>query len=306
LFIVNSAGVPSVARFVRVPVNQPPTAAISSPAANVTVQAGGSVSFAGSGNDPDGTVANYSWTFPGGSPAASSLAAPGLVTYATPGTYAASLTVTDNAGVASTPVIRTITVADFSLSATPTSQTVTAGGSATFTVGVTPSSGFTGTVTFSIAGLPSGATASFTPTTVQTSGSTSLKVTTNSSTPPGNYVLAISGSTGSLTHTANVTLAVTGDFSISVAPSSVTVPAGKDATYTVTIGAGFTGIVTLSVQGLPKITNARFAPSSIVNSGQSTLTVSPKKNAASGTSTLTITGTGGNASHSATATLVIQ
>jgi len=306
LFIVNSAGIPSVARFIRVPVNQPPTAAITSPSTNVTIQAGGSVSFAGGGSDSDGTIANYSWTFSGGSPAASSLPTPGPVTYATPGIYTAALTVADNAGVTSTPVVRSVTVPDFSLSATPTSQTIAAGGSATFTVGVTPGSGFAGTVTFGITGLPSGATASFTPAAVLTAGSTSLTVTTNASTPSGNYVLAITGSTGSVIHTNNVTLTVNGDFSISVAPSSVAVAAGKNATYTVTIGPGFVGTVTLSVRGLPKMTTAKFSPSSVVNSGASTLTVSPKKNAASGPSTLTITGTGGNTSHSASATLVIQ
>jgi hypothetical protein len=306
LFLVNSAGVPSVARFIRVPVNQPPTAAMTSPSTNVTVQAGTPISFAGSGSDPDGTIASYSWTFPGGSPAASSLPAPGPVTYATPGTYTAALTVTDNAGGTSTPVLRTITVPDFSLSATPPSQAIVTGASATFTVGVTPGAGFAAAVAFSITGLPTGATASFSPTTVLTSGSTSLKVTTNASTPPGNYLLAITGSTGSLSHTINVTLAVNGDFSIAVAPSSLTVAGGKNGTYTVTVGPGFTGTVTLSVQGLPRMTTAKFSPASIVNSGTSTLTVSPKKNAAPGPSTLTITGTGGNISHTASATLVIQ
>jgi hypothetical protein len=306
LFLVNSAGVPSVARFIRVPVNQPPTAAITSPSTSVTVQAGNSVSFAGSGSDPDGAIANYSWTFPGGSPSASSLSTPGQVSYATPGTYTASLTVTDNAGAKSTPVVRTITVPDFSLSATPASQTVGTGGSTAFTIGVTPGAGFADTVTFSVAGLPAGATASFSPTSVISSGSTSLTVTTNASTPSGSYALTVTGSTGSITHTINVTLVVNGDFSITVTPSSVTVPAGKNATYAVTVGSGFTGTLTLSVQNLPRTTSAKFSPASIVNSGSSTLTVSPKKNAPSGTSRLTITATGGNMSHSATATLVIQ
>ena len=46
--------------------------------------------------DPDGTISAYAWTFPGGSPASSSVASPGNVTYATPGTYVATLRVTDN------------------------------------------------------------------------------------------------------------------------------------------------------------------------------------------------------------------
>src|SRR5438128_1783692 len=97
LFLVNSGGVPSLARFVQLSAsipNQPPSATITSPAGNVTVNPGQSVSFSGTGSDPDGTVAAYSWTFPGGSPRSSSVAAPGNVTYSTPGTYVASFTVT--------------------------------------------------------------------------------------------------------------------------------------------------------------------------------------------------------------------
>ena len=52
LFVLNSAGVPSVARFVKLAAsipNQAPTATIISPATNVTVSAGQSVSFSGNG-----------------------------------------------------------------------------------------------------------------------------------------------------------------------------------------------------------------------------------------------------------------
>src|SRR5204862_2614703 len=84
LFVLNSAGVPSVAAFVRLAAgvaNQPPTATITSPASNVTVNPGGSVSFAGFGSDPDGSISAYSWSFPGGSPSSSSVATPGNVAY---------------------------------------------------------------------------------------------------------------------------------------------------------------------------------------------------------------------------------
>ena len=57
LFILNAAGVPSVARFVQLSTsisNQPPTAIINSPATNVTIAPGGSVFFSGSGSDPEG------------------------------------------------------------------------------------------------------------------------------------------------------------------------------------------------------------------------------------------------------------
>ena len=70
LFLLNQAGVPSVASFVRLgpaPANQPPSASITSPLGDVTIPAGQSVSFSGTGSDPDGTISAYTWTFPGGS-----------------------------------------------------------------------------------------------------------------------------------------------------------------------------------------------------------------------------------------------
>ena len=88
LFILNSAGVPSVATFVHLSssTNQPPTATIDTPAGNVTINPGGSVLFQGSGGgDPDGTVDGYSWTFPGGIPASSSSPRPAASSTRRPG-----------------------------------------------------------------------------------------------------------------------------------------------------------------------------------------------------------------------------
>src|SRR6185295_4062411 len=95
LFVLTAAGVPSVAPFVRLTLqNQAPTAAITSPPGNVTINPGGSVSFAGTGSDPDGSISTYAWTFAGGNPASSTQANAGAVTYSTPGSYTASFRVT--------------------------------------------------------------------------------------------------------------------------------------------------------------------------------------------------------------------
>ena len=199
--------------------NQAPTATITSPSSNMTINPGGSISFAGSGSDPDGNVASYAWSFGGGSPAASTQTAPGAVTYSTPGSYSASLIVTDNAGAASVPATRTITVADFSLSATPASRSVLPEAGTTYTATVAPINGFTGTVSFDVLGLPSGASASFTPASVSSAGSTTLAVSTSASTPAGTYTLTIRGTSGPITRSTTVTLIVAGTFSISVSPS---------------------------------------------------------------------------------------
>ena len=317
LFLVNSTGVPSVAQFVQLttaPADIPPTGTITSPATNVTVTAGQSVYFSGSGSDPDGTISAYSWTFPGGSPSTSSLAMPGNVTYNSAGSFTATLTVTDNANLTDPhPPTRTITVnpaPDFSISASPSSQSAAQGGNAGYTVSVGSLNGFSDTVNFSISGLPSGASASFVPASVTGSGSSTLTVTTSSTTPVGSYPLSVTGATATLSHSVNLTLSVTstGDFTLSASPTTLQVSRGGSISDTVTVSAvsGFTGTVSLSVSGLPGRTSASWNPSTLTGSGSSVLRIQVNRRARTGTYNLTITGTYGNLVHSIPLTLVVQ
>ncbi len=308
LFILNGAGVPSHAKFVQLSpsVNQPPTATIVNPAAAVTVNPGESVAFAGTGSDSDGTIGAYSWTFPTGSPSSSTQASTN-VTFATPGTYTVSFQVADDDGATSQPATRAITVADFSVSATPNSRTIAPGGSASHSVTVAPQNGFTGTVSFGISGLPAGATASFSPAAVAGSGSTTLGISTNTSIQAGTYPLVITGTSGPVTRTVNVTLVVNGDFSISVAPATATIKVDGTATYSVAISSsGFSGTVLFSVSGLPKFATGKFNPTSIVNAGNTVFTVGTNKKVARGSYPLTITASSGGLVRSIPATLVIQ
>jgi subtilisin family serine protease len=107
---------------------------------------------------------------------------------------------------------------DFSLSASPSTQTVPAGSGTpvNYRVDVTPSGGFAGTITFSVSGLPSGATATFSPSSITTSGSSTMTVTPSPSTPGGTFPLTITGTSGALTRTASVTFVQT-----SSAPAAV-------------------------------------------------------------------------------------
>src|SRR5216117_3629654 len=111
---------------------------------------------------------------------------------------------------------------DFTLSASPSSRTVTPGGSTSYDVTISPTGGFTDQVTLSVSGLPTGATGSFTPN--PATASSTLSVTTSPSTPLGAYTLTITGVSGSLTHTTTVTLVVNTppDFTLSAAPASRT------------------------------------------------------------------------------------
>src|SRR6478672_1439783 len=109
---------------------------------------------------------------------------------------------------------------DFSITASPASQTVTAGAGTSYTATVASSGGFTGAVSFSVSGLPSGASATFNPTSVTSSGSSTMSVSTSASTPAGTYTLTITGTSGALSHSTTVKLVVNlvnpPDFAISV------------------------------------------------------------------------------------------
>jgi hypothetical protein len=97
----------------------------------------------------------------------------------------------------------------FVLSASPTSRTVNKGTTASYAVTLSPKNGYTGRVNFSVSGLPSGATVAFSPTSVTTSGTTSMSVGTRFSSR-GTFTLTVKGtsSTGSLSSTVKVTLVV--------------------------------------------------------------------------------------------------
>src|SRR5260370_2268294 len=143
---------------------------------------------------------------------------------------------------------------DFTLGAAPNTVTVNAGNSASCTATVTAVNGFSGGVSLSVSsGLPTGATASFSPASVTGSGSSTLTVATGTA-APGTYTLTISGTSGSMAHTASVTLMINiPDFTLSASPTSQPVTVGNSASYSVNVGAvnGFSGSVALAATGLP-------------------------------------------------------
>ena len=198
---------------------------------------------------------------------------------------------------------------DFSLSATPASQTVVEGASTSYTVSITRSGGFTGSVSLSVSGGPTtGTSYSFNPSST-TANSSTLTVTTSASTPIGSYPLTITGASGSLTHATSVTLVVQApapDFTLSATPTSRTVPRGGGTSYTVTVQPvnGFTGAVSLSLSGLPSRTSASFSPNPTTSS--STLSVATSRKTPSGSYLVTITGTSSGLTRTTTVTLTVQ
>jgi parallel beta-helix repeat protein len=91
------------------PPNQAPNGVINTPAGDVTIQVGQSVSFTGTGSDPDGnTPLTYRWTFGTAFPE-TTVEDPGSRTFNTQGNYTITFTVTDSRGL-SDPTPATLVV----------------------------------------------------------------------------------------------------------------------------------------------------------------------------------------------------
>ena len=100
------------------------------------------------------------------------------------------------------------------------------------------------------------------------------------------------------------------NFSLSVAPSSVSAAAGATATYAVSVNpsGGFAGDVALSLTGLSASQASwTFTPAAVTGgSGSSQLAITTSASLAVGSYPLTITGTSGSLTHTVSATLVVS
>ncbi len=89
------------------PPNRAPTGTIVQPNRDVEITAGSTVRFEGSGSDPDGDALQFQWTIGSSTKAG---AGPHFVAFANPGTYSATLYVSDGLLDDPTPETRFITV----------------------------------------------------------------------------------------------------------------------------------------------------------------------------------------------------
>jgi len=191
------------------------------------------------------------------------------------------------------------------MSATPATRSV--GGtvvSTTYSVTIAPLNGFNSPVTLSASGPLIGALGTFSPNPATTSSTLTVSIMSN--TPAGSYVLTLTGTSGSLSHSTTVTLVVNADFSLTASPTSRTINHGQSASYTITIKAlnGFTGPITFSASGFPSGSSVGFNPNPATTS--SVLTVGTGGGTPSGTYTVTVSGTGGGKTHTVTVRLVVN
>jgi subtilase family serine protease len=182
------------------------------------------------------------------------------------------------------------------------SLSMMAGGNSSVNFNVTVGGGFNATVVLSVTGLPSGASAVFTPTTLAAPGSGGgvLRITAANSTKAGVYSATVAARSGSTTHTLllSVTIAPAPSFTLTSSATSISVAAGasKTLTLTTTPNSTFNASVTLTIAGLPAGLTAQFLPASLVASSGAEvtiLTLSAAANVAALAYPITLTATGG-------------
>lgn len=196
---------------------------------------------------------------------------------AVPGSY--PLVVTGTSGALSHSVTVTLRVRGVSVSVTPTSRTIVAGQSTSYSAVLT-ATGFTGSVVVTTSGLPLGATGpaplvrTFT-----TGGATSISVTlavaTASTLAVGPYPFTVEVAGVGTQASASAALVVASpSITVTAAPTSRVVVPGAQATYALSlVRFGVTGGITMITTGLPSGAVASFNPA-VVPVSTSTLTVS--------------------------------
>jgi uncharacterized membrane protein len=188
---------------------------------------------------------------------------------------------------------------DLTLVASSSSSTLPTEGAVSVAYTVKSNNGTTGTVNLSVAGLPAGVTAQFSPTTINRSGSSNLLLTAAATVAGGTYPLTVTASNGVVIESVPLALTVTVTPLLSLATSvaylDIAAGSTKTATVTTSRSLSFNSALSLTVSGLPQGVTATLSARSIKapGAGNSTLSVKVGATVAGGTYLATITATGG-------------
>ncbi len=108
------------------------------------------------------------------------------------------------------PIIDIIFNPYFTISSSAQSMTIARGGVGTSTITSTLSGSFNSSVSLSATGLPSGATANFSPSSFAApgNGNSTLTIASAGSSPPGTYNVTVTGTGGGQTHTTQINLTI--------------------------------------------------------------------------------------------------
>jgi len=120
------------------------------------------------------------------------------------------------------PANSTQPIPDFTISTSPTSQTVLQGQTTSYSVNVAALNGFNSQVSLSVSGLPSGANGVFSNPSGTPNFASTLTVTLPENVSTGSYTLTVTGSGGGLSHVANLVLTVSASSSVMQTSSTQT------------------------------------------------------------------------------------
>jgi len=200
---------------------------------------------------------------------------------------------------------------DFSVTASPSSMSLNQGFSTTAVITVASLDGFDLATGLSAVVSPRGIglTALLSLNVVTPSpgnaASSTLTVAAQPATPVGTYLVTVSSSGGTKSHSASVTVTVdSADFAVATSSFSLIVPQGGyvSATVAVTSLASFTGNVSISTSATLAYIGVTATPSSVVlaqgGSSITTLAISVSPLATTGIYTVTVTGASGLITHS--------
>src|SRR6266700_1151759 len=215
----------------------------------------------------------------------------------TPGNY--TVTVTGTSGPLNHQTTTIVSVQqpppspDFTISASSPAP-ISAGQSAASTITVTALNGFSGTVSLTDT-IPSGLSCgSISPGSITGSGTASVSCNASIA---ANYTLIITGTSGSLVHTANVLFQFR---NFTITATTVTVNVNSSGTSIITIAAvnKFAGVVTLADTIPTGLVCGSITPGAVTGSGIATLSCAAT---VAGNYTLTLSGSSGSLVHTATA-----
>jgi streptogramin lyase len=200
----------------------------------------------------------------------------------------------------------------FHISASPGTQIINPGQTATFTLTINLTSGYPQPVQLSLLSVPSGVAPVFSPQSSSPPFTSILTLATTNSTPTGNFPINIQAVSGGITQTTAVVLGIQAvkpppppafDFSVNLAvPTTETVTQGQSTSFSLIVGlvSGSPQNVTLTASGLP--TGASYSLTQPTGSPTfgSTINIFTSTNTPGGTYTITITGTSsGGLTHNA-------
>jgi len=179
------------------------------------------------------------------------------------------------------------------------SKAVSQGASVANSISAALVSGTAQSVTFSASGLPTGATAAFSPTACTPTCSTALTIKTSSTTPIGTSTITVKGIAGAVAKTTSFSLTVNPastsfNFSLTNGGSkAVSQGASVSNSISAALVSGTTQSVSFSASGLPTGASALFSSTACSPTCSTTLTIKTPSTTPTGTSTLTVTGKGG-------------